>query len=177
MVIKIAFGGKMGSGKTTIIKYLINKYGGYGLNFSDALYDILYYSQERCGIIKQKDRKFLQWVGTEWGKNINPNLWINITLTECNKLEYENIYIGDVRYYDELKAVKENNFITIRIDRNINNIDKNRCGTGSISHSSETELDKIDNSEWNYIIKNDETIDVLYKSVDNIINELIINYL
>ena len=82
---KIAFGGKMGTGKDTCVNYLIKKYGGVKISFSDSIYDILYYAQNVCGFKKEKDRKFLQWIGTEWAREKNPNIWIELTLKNYPK--------------------------------------------------------------------------------------------
>jgi hypothetical protein len=67
MQLKISFSGKAGSGKDVSVKYLIDKYGGKKF-FSKPIYDILYYAQNICGFKQEKDRKFLQWIGTEWVK-------------------------------------------------------------------------------------------------------------
>lgn len=65
---KIAFGYKMSSGKDTSVDYLIKKYGGEKISFSKFLYNIMYYVQDLCGLEKEKDRHFLQLIGTEWGR-------------------------------------------------------------------------------------------------------------
>ena len=44
MPIKIAFGGKMGTGKDCAVKYMINKHTGVKLSFADPIYDILHYT-------------------------------------------------------------------------------------------------------------------------------------
>ena len=43
---KIAFGYKMRSGKDTSVEYLIKKYGGEKISFSQPLYEALYAVQE-----------------------------------------------------------------------------------------------------------------------------------
>lgn len=59
-VLLIAFCGGMGIGKNTCVDYLIDKYGGVRLAFTDPLYDIKHYAQTICGFPHEKDRKFLQ---------------------------------------------------------------------------------------------------------------------
>jgi len=161
---KIAFGYKMRSGKDTSVDYLISKYGGEKISFSKPLYDILHYAQKICNFPQEKDRKFLQWIGTDWAREKDNNIWINLALKSIENIE-GNIYCSDVRFINEFKALKENGFIVIKIERNLVLEDKN-----STKHISENELDNIDDSEWNYIIKNNDTLEELYKKIDDIVN-------
>ena len=62
---KIAFGYKMGAGKDTAVDYLKQKYGGTHLSFAGPIYTILENAQHICGFPVEKDRQFLQFIGTE----------------------------------------------------------------------------------------------------------------
>ena len=66
--IKIAFGYKMGVGKDEACSYLIKKYGGEKISFASPLYDIQHHAQRVCGFEEEKDRQFLQFIGTQ---NVN----------------------------------------------------------------------------------------------------------
>lgn len=167
---KIAFGYKAGSGKDLSVKYLIKKYGGEKIAFSDPLYSILYYAQNVCGFKKEKDRKFLQFIGTEWARNINSDIWIQLLLDNSNNKKNTNIYCSDVRFLNEFDSLKKNGWILIKINRN--NVEKKRIGNGDIKHSSETELDILNNDLWDYVIQNDGTIKDLYNKIDNIIDDI-----
>jgi hypothetical protein len=68
MQIKIAFGYKMGVGKDEACSYLIKKYGGEKISFASPLYDIQHHAQRVCGFEEEKDRQFLQFIGTQ---NVN----------------------------------------------------------------------------------------------------------
>jgi hypothetical protein len=167
---KIAMTGKMGVGKDICIKYLINKYGGTKIAFSDYLYDILHYAQKVCGFKLQKDRKFLQFIGTDWGREKDDNVWINLTLKKIKKTQ-GYIYISDCRFVNEFNALKNDDFIIIKIVRN--KIDYNREGTGTRNHISETELDSIPNENFNYILENNSSLKILYHYLDIIIDDII----
>jgi hypothetical protein len=162
MTLKIAFGGIMGSGKDTCVDYLCRKYPEYTrISFAGALYDILHYAQEKCGFAKIKDRKFLQFIGTDWARNIDENVWINIVL---NKNIKGIGLLSDIRFPNEFKALKKDGWICIKVIRD--NIAKNRAGNGNNNHESELSLNEIKDEDWDFIIDNNYTLEELYKKLD-----------
>lgn len=166
---KIAFGYKMGSGKDTAVEYLINTYGGTRIAFADPLYHLMEYAQRYCGFPVEKDRKFLQWIGTEWGRNIDDNVWIRKTIEKSKEIE-GNVYCCDCRFENEFRALKDNGFICIKINRDVGDSDMNsRAGTGSNQHSSETALDVLHDSEWDYVIDNNGTLEEFISEIEKII--------
>ena len=164
MTLKIAFGGVMGSGKDTCVDYLCTKYPEHTrISFAGALYDILSYAQEKCGFEKNKDRKFLQFIGTEWARSINENVWVDIVLGK----DIEGVgLLSDIRFPNEFNALKNNGWICIKVTRD--NIDKNRVGNGDNTHSSEISINDIKDEEWDFIINNNSTLEDLYKRLDKI---------
>ena len=166
---KIAFGYKMGTGKDVCVNYLINKYGGTKIKFADAIYDILNYAQKRCGLENKKDRKFLQLVGTDWGRSIDNDIWIKLALK--NQEKDNNIYCSDVRFKNEFNALKNDGFIMVKLIRN--KINYNRKGNGNSNHISENELDEYTDDKWDYIIINNNNLEDLYCKLDIIVNETI----
>lgn len=173
---KIAFGYKMGSGKDTAVSYLKSRFGGVSLSFAEPLYEIMHYTQKRCGMKIQKDRLFLQLVGTEWGRNIDPDIWIHLLLEKVASLqkekttnERENIYISDLRFINEMKALKNNGWICVKLVRDF--MDE-RKGTGKKTHKSEHELDTIEEDAWDYIIENKGTLEEFYARLDNMMEKL-----
>ena len=165
---KIAFGYKMGSGKDISVKYLINKYGGKQIRFADALYDILRYAQKTCGLEYKKDRRFLQLIGTEWGRNIDPDIWVKIALNSQPK--EGNVYCADVRFKNEFDALKNDGFIMVKLIRD--KVNENRIGNGIATHISENELDDYEDDKWDYIIHNNKTLDDLYNTLDKIVKAI-----
>ena len=157
---KIAFGYKMRSGKDASVDYLLNKYGGKKLSFSEPLYDILHYAQNICDFPPEKDREFLQWIGTNWARNKNKNVWIDVASRKIKEIKEGNIYFSDVRFMNEFKMLKNNGFILIKI---------NRYTKISDPHISENDLDKVEDCIWDYIIENNGTIQELYKKIDEIV--------
>ena len=163
---KIAFGDKSRVGKDTAASYMISRYGGKRFSFAKRLYKIMDFIQDVCGIPREKDRKLLQILGTEWGRDKDPNLWVNLTLKDIeeSKVIYgtENFYITDVRFRNEFDRLKEEGWIMIKITRNIS---VKKVG-GVKNHSSES--NDIKDEEWNYVIDNNGDISELYRTLDNI---------
>ena len=150
-------------------------------------------------IVKPTPRILLQQIGTDLFRNqLHPNTWVNATfanyksiyqgiktskekiggdglLKDFPKCEQSLIYptwiITDVRFPNELEAIKKHNGITIRINRGL--IERTGKMIQEPEHISETALD---NAEFDYIIENDCTIDNLIEKVREIlIKENIIN--
>lgn len=168
---KIALGGKMGSGKDTFYDYIKDKYNFKQVSFAEPLYQIMYYAQDICGFQKVKDRKFLQFLGTEWGRSINNNCWIDIVHNKTKNSTTINWCLTDLRFENEFNYLKNNNWILIKIQRD--NIDKLRKGTGTTTHLSEIGLDNISNDEWNFIINNNSSLEEYYFNIENIMSNII----
>lgn len=160
---KIAFGFRMGVGKDEAVKYLSNKYGGVVIYFAEPIYDIMKYAQKVAGFPYEKDRKFLQWVGTEWARNIDNNVWVNKTIKKIPK--EGNVYISDLRFLNEFEALKINGWTCVKLIREVDNI---RAGTGSTFHISENILENIPDKDWNYIIENNGTLEEFHNKLDKL---------
>lgn len=159
---KIAFGDRMNVGKDTCVQYLIEKYGGTKITIAEPLYQIMHFTQDLCNLKKEKDRHFLQIVGTEWGRSIDKNLWINIALSKAKNLN-GNLFINDLRFPNELTALKDNGWICIKIVRT--NPDKEHVS----AHESEA---GVDSDQWDYVIENNGSLAELFNQIDNICHSL-----
>ena len=120
-------------------------------------------------IIKQTPRSLLQKIGTDLFRNqLHNNTWVNATFANYQD---DNWIITDVRFPNELEAVKKHNGIIIRINRGL--VERTGKMIQEPEHISETALD---NAEFDYVIENDCTIDDLIEKVREIlIKENIIN--
>lgn len=97
-------------------------------------------------------RELLQGIGQGLRDAIDPNLWVKILF--ANTEGWSNYIIADVRYPNEVYAIKERNGILIRIDRK---------GAGAGNHSSETALD--DYKDWDVHIENNGSIEDLFEAM------------
>lgn len=95
-------------------------------------------------------RELLQGIGQGLRDAIDPNLWVKILF--ANTEGWSNYIIADVRYPNEVYAIKKRNGILIRIDRK---------GAGAGNHSSETALDNY--KEWDVHIENNDSIEDLFE--------------
>lgn len=181
----IAITGTIGSGKSTLLKHLVDKYGYVEMNFADALKEIgaifgftneqLYGTQKQKLEIHEKwnisARTFLQKVGTEIFRDSLPKaipamvftygVWVDILQQRYTKLG-KRIVIGDLRFLNEARFVRDNGGIIVRTLRN------NKVSSASgveFKHASELELNSIDP---NFIIDNDKySIKEVQKQIDD----------
>lgn len=115
----IALTGQMGSGKTTATNRLVELLTKSGhevriIKFAAPMYDMQKYIYERAYLDqpKVKDRKLLQWLGTDWGRSINEDLWSGIwelDVKHANFFSNRNLVIltDDVRFDNEAKRVRD----------------------------------------------------------------------
>lgn len=153
-----AFGHRYGVGKDTACEYLIRQHGGIQLSFAMPLYDILHYAQKTCHFPQQKDRKFLQWNGTDWARNIQQDVWVKCLLPKITDTSQNNYFISDVRYPNEFDALKQLGFTLVKINRNAV-IETNQI------HASETALA---NHNWDLVLDNNGTLEEFYNQLDQL---------
>ncbi len=105
--LRFAFGYQARVGKDTAANYLKSLHGGTILSFAQAIYDIMYFAQRTCGFKEEKDRHFLQYIGTQWAREKEPDVWLNVVLRKIESLpKDEPIYITDVRFPNEFDALE-----------------------------------------------------------------------
>jgi hypothetical protein len=63
-------------------------------------------------------RLALQLMGTEAGRDVfNPDLWVHTVLRRCEQAPYNNYVIADVRFPNEINAIKDSGGVVIRVRR------------------------------------------------------------
>jgi len=154
-----AFIAKMRGGKDTAGLYLQKHFGGKIVKFADPLYRMQEAICEIAGLPHDentKHRGLLQYLGTEFGRAIDPDIWMNIMEKTMLTDPHEKLYITDVRFKNEFALMKKHNVITVKIIRP--DAERIKFGAANESHVSETSLDDIPDSEFTYVIHNDGTI-------------------
>lgn len=152
----IAFSGLMHSGKTTCADILENHlamsiYYPKIIKFADPLYDIQKYIYDRTGLEKPqiKDRQLLQYLGTEWGRSKDENLWVNIWRREARSWRFKSsglhddvhvVICDDLRFENEAKQVREMGGAIINVVAPENIRRERNPQTFNTSHSSEKPL-------------------------------------
>jgi hypothetical protein len=162
---KIAFGYKMGVGKDEAVSYIRRKIDGRQISFAGPLYSIMFYAQEVCGFEKQKDRQFLQYVGTEWAREKDPDIWVRLAIENASRM-LGNLFLTDLRFPNEFEALKNDGWLCVKINRSST---EGREGSGKKSHHSEKALDLVHDNRWDYIIDNNGTLEEFYKKLDILI--------
>lgn len=157
---RIAFVGKIGSGKTTAVNYLLERYEcGLEIKFARKLYEACNLIQNFFDIKVEKDRYLLTSIGM-WARSINENIFIeneqNIILNNQDK----NMFCSDLRFQNELEMLKKYGFIIIWIDRK--NIQK-------LDHISEN---SIFIEDCDFIVDNNNTLEDFFTNIDFILDSL-----
>ena len=160
----------MRSGKDTAAGYLLSKYGGQNLKFSDPLYEIQDFVQEVCGFPREKDREFLQWIGTEYGRKRDANVWLNVLASKLMQMDQSTpAYITDGRFVNELEYLKSNGFFMVKIVRPEDA--RVEFGATNLTHASELGVDEF--QKWDLVIENTGTLQEFYDKIDAMFQNLV----
>lgn len=177
----ITFTGAMGSGKTTAIDCIrrLQRKMIRPIKFAQPLYDIQEYAYQRIQNVYErpenfiKDRKLLQFLGTEWGREgIRDSLWVDIWKDEVGyTLEnYTNTIVvtDDVRYDNEAEAIKSLGGIVIKVQSSRTD-DRINTKNGIANHASEK---GVNPTLITATLVNDGTIEDLEKAILNLHSEI-----
>ena len=103
-------------------------------------------------------REFLQKLGTCVRMGIDNLFWIKETFANIDG--WKNVIIADVRFPEEIEAIKERGGIIIRLERN---------GAGAGNHISEVALD--DYTGWDKVIDNNNSLLLLFDQLKQFAKE------
>ncbi len=170
----IGFTGGMGCGKSTAIEQLENflpikqRVRIKLIKFAAPLYDMQEYIYRRISKVYErsadfkKDRKLLQWLGTDFGREIDKELWVKLWKADAigwHAISGYTVVSDDVRFDNEAQAIKDMGGYVIKIVRN-DNTKHAEGGTGIANHASEAGIDK---KLVDFVVHNDDTVEV-YKA-------------
>lgn len=143
----IGISGKRGSGKDTLGKVLINKYGFVKVSFAKRLkelakemYDLT--NEQVDGMLKETidprygitPRDILIGLGND-GRKYDPNVWIRLAFQGLPDGKY---IVTDLRYKNEAKYLKDHGAMLVRLNRAK---ELNVYGVQELDTLSETDLD------------------------------------
>jgi hypothetical protein len=120
-------------------------------------------------------------MGTEAGRDVfHPDLWVHTVLNRCAKNSNNNYVIADVRFPNEIKAIREAGGIVIRVKRGDEPEWYNvalKVNKKSNYYGMAEQYPNVHFSEWAWIgsdidaeIVNNSTLEDLTKKVDLIVN-------
>lgn len=109
-------------------------------------------------------RLALQTLGTEWGRSLSRDLWVRLALTEIAESEKDLWVIPDVRFRNEVEAIRgiEGGRI-VRLTR----------GGQRFDHPSEAEMATIPDENFDYLVNNRGTKAALFASGSHIVEGLL----
>lgn len=159
----ILISGKQGAGKTTLANMLQKNLMNYTSTKVEmlAFADTLYRMHDFClGVLSdsgfdrglKKDGELLQWLGTEWGRKIDKDIWVKIVQTRINRImsntwAENNIFIiSDCRFENEIDNFPD--ALKIRLTAS-EAVRKPRCSywRENSNHPSEVGLDAYESQE------------------------------
>ena len=175
MIRKIAISGKMVTGKTTLLNAITALNPQFvKVSLADPVKDVAqrYFKMPK----EDKDRSLLQKIGQQF-RSIRPTVWIDLLNAEAevNADGGNSSICDDVRFPNEIESMKQNGWLTIRLEVNeeerLRRV-KNTYGDNWQNHwdnrfeESETSLDGYD-FEWDYVFT-----DMLYENIEVFAKEL-----
>jgi hypothetical protein len=114
MIRVLGITGKMGAGKSTVLDLLMKHIPNRRIStvkFASTLYAIQDYIYDMTGVPFQgKDRKLLQFIGTDWGREKDVNLWVNCWRREVEReLRFPGTLVitDDCRFDNEADAIHD----------------------------------------------------------------------
>lgn len=164
---RIALAGKARSGKSTGAEHLAKTFKYARVSFAKPLYDVLHYAQRRFGFKKEKNREFLQFLGSWARKYAIANKLPDPVLTIAKKTidKHEKVVIDDLRMKIEKDFLEKEGFKIYRIvGREVDDIGFG----GSKNHITENDLNDCQLEE----IANDGTVEDYEKKLDSVVIEL-----
>lgn len=112
----IGIAGLMNSGKSTVAALIMNKLRNHArcenVKLAQPLYDIQNVIYEIAGLDLPypKDRELLQWIGSEWGRKKNPDIWVNAWGKKVASLAADGVEVilcDDLRFDNEAQKIKD----------------------------------------------------------------------
>ncbi len=154
---KIGICGRMCSGKSTLANKIIDYKKKSDIiiqkdSFAAKIYELAY---DIFGM-KHKNRQLLQQIGTKF-REIDDKVWINYIINK----HVNNIIIDDVRYQNEINALKDAGYILIKLSisrelqvRRLKELYKDDFDTHykNIDHVSEIFVDVAPNDMFDIVV-------------------------
>jgi len=167
-VIRVAFCGSMGSGKTYASNLLREKIDARVLSIAKPIKEIV-------SDMGKSDRASHIMVGS-LGRELDKNVWVKRLLSRIDAYETSGVnelVVDDVRYENEALALKDRGFILVylktpwhvRFQRIRERTDDLTAHIQWFAHESEISPETMDRTLFDYICESEE-------HVDNVINEI-----
>lgn len=110
-------------------------------------------------------RIVLQSLGTEFGRRLDPDIWIRQAFKVLKELDTAAV-ISDIRFRNELEYIRSHGGFVVRVKRKAT--DNLSSSLGITNHPSEVEQTSLQDHEFNFVINNDRTLTYLEAEVERI---------
>ena len=178
MYMRIALSGLKRSGKDTVGSYLIQNYSCKRFAFADEVKRLARDLFPEEFVQNDKPVDLLQWLGKTMRQR-NPDVWINklTTMIQLTKDPVPNLVVTDVRYPNEVQALKKLGFTIVKVQVPVE-VSIERCKATEVNfteelllHESE-QLAQSNEQYYDYVIENTGTIEELYNKIDKLVEVL-----
>ena len=153
---KIAFSGKIASGKSTIASSVASMNGSRRIGFADKLRDII---RDLYGPGHEKNRALLTSVGMGL-RSVDEDTWVNVVLRET--AGGGSWVLDDVRFPNELRGLQRGGGVTVRLkvpaDVRARRVVDRYGEDGAPAHlayrdhESETGLDSVPDEQFDVVV-------------------------
>lgn len=140
----IGLAGPAGSGKDTVAEMIQRMYGYKRIAFAHTLKNMLAiagmpepereFKEALLPGLPFSWRQAAQTLGTEWGRSLDPDLWVKLTMMNMEK-HPGNYVISDVRFENETAAIRERGGVIVHIQGR-----RAELVGGTTNHASEVPL-------------------------------------
>jgi hypothetical protein len=166
----IGLGYKAGAGKDTAANFLCGRHGFRRISFAEPLKraaaEIFGFNEYQLYDPQGKEetdkfwqitpRYALQWLGTDvMRQQFDQEIWVKNAKKRI-EAEEGNVVVTDVRFPNEIAAIKEWGGLLVRVEREFD--DRPGMAVSETKHSSEIALDNYDPDVWDFTLYNNGTV-------------------
>lgn len=110
-------------------------------------------------------RKLAQTLGTEWGRSLHPNFWINVAQHRYNELpeSYQGMVVSDVRFNNEAAWIRRNRGIVIHI----HGAPRAQLAADGVAHASEAGIER---EQGDVIVSNTGSLTFLFGQLNSAVH-------
>ena len=172
--------GPAGAGKTTVAEMLRERHGYMVVSLADPIRDMLggllrglglghEWMEDRAlkekpmPIIGMSYRVLAQTLGTEWGRERDPALWVRLCahrLAELRGAHQESVVVHDVRFANEGGMIRQAGGVLVRVNRQVDALPDGRSAHVSEQWQATARAD--------HLILNSGTFGLLQDQVDRV---------
>jgi len=157
---RIAIGGKMGTGKSSLADFLVKCFQFKKYSFAAKLKELA----TDLFNMEVKDRELLQILGTKV-RELEKDAWVNFVIKQISAEKPLRAVIDDMRYLNEADILRKNDFTLVKLYTPESLVSKRGVAGFSpeaMQHPSEIEIDAI---KPHYTIDTSGTLEHAYKTI------------